>query len=122
MSIFLSIPEERIIHRGVHFFLIRDIYPVSPGHTLIVTKELKKDYFELNEAEINELPSMIRKAKELIELEYHPDGYNIGMNCGEVAGQTVFHFHCHVIPRYKGDMEDPSGGVRGVIPAKRIYL
>ena len=121
MSIFFPIPEERIIFRGNHFFLIRDIYPVSPGHTLIITNDLKKDYFELNEAEIIELPSMIQKAKELIELEHQPDGYNIGMNCGETAGQTVFHFHCHVIPRYKGDMEDPRGGVRGVIPSKRNY-
>lgn len=122
MSVFLTIPEERIIFRGNYFFLIRDIYPVSPGHTLIITQDLKKDYFDLDEAEINELPSMIQKAKELIELEYEPDGYNIGMNCGERAGQTVFHFHCHVIPRYKGDMEDPRGGVRGVIPEKQKYL
>jgi len=121
MSIFLTIPEERIIHRGKHFFLIRDIYPVSPGHTLIITNELKKDYFELNEAEINELPSMIQKAKELIELEFTPDGYNIGMNSGEAAGQTVFHFHCHVIPRFKGDMKDPRGGIRGVIPKRQKY-
>lgn len=121
MSIFLTIPEERIIFRGNHFFLIRDIYPVSLGHTLIITNDLKKDYFDLNDAEINELPSMIQKAKELIELEYQPDGYNIGMNCGETAGQTVFHFHCHVIPRYKGDMEDPKGGVRGVIPEMQKY-
>ena len=121
MSVFLSIPEERIIYRGTHFFLIRDIYPVSPGHTLIITNKLKKDYFELSKDELAELPSMIQKAKELIEAECQPDGFNIGMNCGETAGQTVFHFHCHVIPRYKGDMEDPRGGVRGVIPDKQRY-
>jgi diadenosine tetraphosphate (Ap4A) HIT family hydrolase len=122
MSVFLNIPEDRIIHRGKHFFLVRDIYAVSPGHTLIITNELKKDYFALSKEELSELPEMIQKAKELIELEYQPDGYNIGMNCGESAGQTVFHFHCHVIPRFKGDMEDPRGGVRGVIPEKQKYL
>jgi diadenosine tetraphosphate (Ap4A) HIT family hydrolase len=121
MSVFLSIPEERIIHRGEHFFLIRDIYPVSPGHTLIITNDLKKDYFDLSKEQLAELPLMIQKAKELVEAEYQPDGYNIGMNCGETAGQTVFHFHCHVIPRYKDDMDDPRGGVRGVIPDKQKY-
>jgi diadenosine tetraphosphate (Ap4A) HIT family hydrolase len=121
MSVFLTIPENRIIHRGDLFFLIRDIYPVSPGHTLIITNELKKDYFELSEDELAELPLMIAMAKHLIEEEFQPDGYNIGMNCGESAGQTVFHFHCHVIPRYNGDMEDPRGGVRGVIPEKQKY-
>lgn len=121
MSVFLSIPEDRIIHRGKHFFLIRDIYPVSPGHTLIITNDLKNDYFELTEEELTELHEMILKAKELIELENKPDGYNIGMNCGEAAGQTVFHFHCHVIPRYIGDMEDPRGGVRHCIIDKGKY-
>lgn len=121
MSVFLTIPEERIIHRGEHFFLIRDIYPVSPGHTLIITNKLKTDYFDLSEEELTELPEMIRNAKDLIEDEFQPDGYNIGMNCGESAGQTVFHFHCHVIPRYLGDMKDPIGGVRGVIPDKQKY-
>jgi diadenosine tetraphosphate (Ap4A) HIT family hydrolase len=122
MSIFQNFPPDQIIHRGEHFILIRDKYPVSPGHILIITSELKKDYFELSIEELSELPEMIQKAKELIELEYHPDGYNIGMNCGESAGQTVFHFHCHVIPRYQGDMKDPRGGVRGVIPEKQKYL
>jgi diadenosine tetraphosphate (Ap4A) HIT family hydrolase len=121
MSVFLTIPEERIMHRGVFFFLIRDIYPVAPGHTLIITNDIKKDYFELSEEELAELPAMIQKARELIEQDYQPDGYNIGMNCGEFAGQTVFHFHCHVIPRYNGDMPDPKGGVRGVIPEKQKY-
>ena len=61
------------------------------------------------------------KAKELIQAEYKPDGYNIGMNCGATAGQTVFHFHCHVIPRYKGDMENPRGGVRHCVAGKGNY-
>jgi diadenosine tetraphosphate (Ap4A) HIT family hydrolase len=121
MSVFLNIPKDRILYRGNHFFIIRDIYPVSPGHTLIITRELKKDYFELSKEELNELPSMIQKAKNLIELEYRPDGYNIGMNCGEVAGQSVMHFHCHIIPRYQGDMKNPKGGIRHCVKGKGNY-
>ena len=64
---------------------------------------------------------MIEHAKALTEKKYQPDGYNIGMNCGKAAGQTVMHFHCHLIPRYDGDMEDPRGGVRGVIPGRMGY-
>ncbi len=74
------------------------------------------------ESNINEPNTItIMKAKELIEKEFQPDGYNIGMNCGKAAGQTVFHFHCHVIPRYKGDMEDPTGGVRHSVEGKGYY-
>ena len=82
---------------------------------------MRKDFFELTELEKKQLHITMEKAKQIIEQEYNPDGYNIGMNCGETAGQTVFHFHCHLIPRYKGDMEDPRGGVRHVIPTKGKY-
>ena len=121
MSVFLNIPKEQYLLEGKHFFVIRDKYPVSPGHTLIICKEEKLDYFELNEVEKAELTSIIEQTKIEIEKVYEPDGYNIGMNCGAAAGQTVMHFHCHVIPRYNGDMEDPRGGVRGVIPDNQKY-
>ena len=121
MSVFIELPESRIIHKGKYFFIVRDIYPVSPGHSLIISNELKTDYFQLSEEEKQELNTMILKAKELVEQEYNPDGYNIGMNCGEYAGQTVMHFHCHLIPRYKGDMENPRGGVRHCIQGKGYY-
>jgi diadenosine tetraphosphate (Ap4A) HIT family hydrolase len=121
MSVFLTLPENEILYRGLYFFIIRDRFPVSPGHTLIITNVLKRDYFELSTEELSELNEMILKAKDMIELEFQPEGYNIGMNCGEVAGQTVFHFHCHIIPRYKGDVDNPKGGVRGVIPSKQQY-
>ena len=93
----------------------------NPFSYRFISKELKKDFFELNDEERNELPLMIEVAKNLIEKEYKPDGYNIGMNCGETAGQTVFHFHCHIIPRYKGDMENPRGGVRHCVSGKGNY-
>ena len=70
--------------------------------------------------EIN-LVEIIAKAKSIIEAKFKPDGFNIGMNCGEAAGQTIFHFHCHLIPRYHGDIKNPRGGVRGVIPEKMSY-
>lgn len=121
MSVFQSIPEDRVLFRSEHFFIIRDSFPVSPGHLLIISSDLKIDYFELSNEEKAALPQAIEQAKSLIELERQPDGFNIGMNCGETAGQTVMHFHCHVIPRFKGDVDDPRGGVRHSRPGFGYY-
>ena len=121
MSVFQSIPEDRVLFRSEHFFIIRDSFPVSPGHLLIISSDLKLDYFELSNEEKEALPQAIEQAKSLIELEHQPDGFNIGMNCGETAGQTVMHFHCHVIPRFKGDVDDPRGGVRHSRPGFGYY-
>lgn len=121
MSIFLEFPEERILYKDKYFFIVYDGYPVSNGHCLIISNVIKETYFDLSDDEKMALQNTIQKAKELIEEDMKPEGYNIGMNCGEVAGQTVMHFHCHVIPRYRGDMDDPRGGVRGVIPEKQKY-
>lgn len=120
-SLFNNIPESQIKYESEHFFIIEDKYPVSRGHLLIISKKEKLDYFNLNDAERLELNNLILKAKVIIEERLSPDGYNIGMNCGETAGQTIFHFHCHVIPRYKGDMEDPKGGIRHCIKGKGYY-
>jgi diadenosine tetraphosphate (Ap4A) HIT family hydrolase len=121
MSIFLTIPEEQKILCGEYFFVIKDRFPVSEGHCLIISKALKSDYFELSEEEKQELTRLIVATKDYIEQEYTPNGYNIGMNCGEAAGQTVMHFHCHLIPRYKGDMEDARGGIRHCVAGKGYY-
>ncbi len=118
---FLNIPESRILYKSDEFFIIKDIFPVSPGHMLIISQREVTDYFSLSEHERSSLSKSILMAKTLIEQEYTPDGYNIGMNCGAMAGQTVFHFHCHVIPRYKGDMENPRGGVRHCVAGKGSY-
>ncbi|ERJ58820.1 HIT family protein [Sphingobacterium paucimobilis] len=118
---FFEIGKNRHIGETGYFFLIRDGFPVSPGHTLIISKSLRRDYFELTVDEKTDLDNAIMLAKSLIETEFTPDGYNIGMNCGEMAGQTVFHFHCHLIPRYAGDMENPRGGVRHCIAGKGAY-
>lgn len=120
-SVFFSIPKNRHLLETEYFFAIRDGYPISLGHTLIISKQLRLDYFELSQDELKDLHKAIHLVKENLEESYKPHGYNIGMNCGEVAGQTVFHFHCHVIPRYKGDMENPRGGVRHCIAGKGHY-
>jgi diadenosine tetraphosphate (Ap4A) HIT family hydrolase len=98
-----------------------DKYPVNKGHMLIIPKRHVADYFSLSNEEISSINDLLFKCKVLLDEKYHPSGYNIGVNCGKDAGQTIFHCHVHIIPRYKGDIDDPRGGVRGVIPEKRIY-
>jgi diadenosine tetraphosphate (Ap4A) HIT family hydrolase len=98
-----------------------DKYPVNKGHLLIIPKRHIAQYFDLTDQERRAIDSLLFEGKKLLDEQYQPDGYNIGINCGEVAGQTIFHVHVHLIPRFRGDMEDPRGGVRGVIPEKRIY-
>lgn len=121
MSVFSEILRDKYLYEGRHFFLIYDSYPVSEGHILIVSKRETPDYFSLNKEELSELPNMIKKAKEIVEENLKPDGYNIGMNCGETSGQTVMHFHCHLMPRYDGDVENPRGGVRHSVIGKGYY-
>lgn len=121
MNNFTEIEQNKILFKDNYFFIIKDGFPVNPGHLLIISNVVRKDYFDLTEDEKFNLPLTIEKAKQIILEEYKPEGFNIGMNCGETAGQTVFHFHCHLIPRYKGDMKNPRGGVRHVIPSKGNY-
>jgi diadenosine tetraphosphate (Ap4A) HIT family hydrolase len=98
-----------------------DEYPVSPGHLLLIPFRHVAGLFDATDAEHAALLALAREAKTLLDERCHPDGYNVGVNVGKAAGQTVMHLHVHVIPRYAGDMEDPRGGVRGVIPEKRVY-
>ncbi|ADC51472.1 cell-cycle regulation histidine triad protein [Alkalihalophilus pseudofirmus OF4] len=104
-----------------HAYAIYDRYPVTEGHILIIPKRHVADYFEATSTEQAALFELVHTARAFLNDTYSPDGFNIGMNCGEAAGQTIFHAHIHVIPRYNGDMENPRGGVRGVIPAKQSY-
>ena len=112
--------EEAIVN-GKLAYARYDKYPVSKGHILIVPKRHVSDFFNTTNDEKIEFYSIIDKCKSMIDELYSPDGYNIGINVGETAGQTVMHVHIHLIPRYQGDMDEPRGGVRGVIPEKRIY-
>ncbi|NLB52236.1 MAG: HIT family protein [Syntrophomonadaceae bacterium] len=98
-----------------------DKYPVSPGHILIISKRHIADFFSTTPEERRALNQLLDEAKQILDQKYHPDGYNIGINCGEDAGQSIMHLHIHLIPRYRGDLENPKGGVRGVIPGKRGY-
>ncbi len=102
-------------------FAFLDENPVSKGHTIFMTKRHVKDFFETTIEEKNAIFELIDKAKSIIDEKYKPTGYNIGMNCGVSAGQTVMHIHVHLIPRYDGDVKNPRGGVRGVIPKKKDY-
>lgn len=120
-SVFFSVPLDQHLMGGEYFFVIKDGFPVSPGHCLIVAREPKVDYFDLTDVERHELTDLIVKVRALIETEHSPEGFNIGMNCGQVAGQTVMHFHCHVIPRYVGDMETPAGGIRHCVAGRGSY-
>jgi diadenosine tetraphosphate (Ap4A) HIT family hydrolase len=120
--IFCNLPSERIIEENELAIAFRDGYPVTEGHTLIIPKRHATDYFELHQPEVNAIQALINKCRlDLMEDDNTITGFNIGMNCGEDAGQTVFHCHVHLIPRRKGDMDEPKGGVRHVIPDKGYY-
>ena len=118
---FCAMPEDRIVEAREHAFAVLDAYPVSPGHTLVIARRHVPDAFDLTADEIADILHLIGSARDRIDRTLRPSGYNIGVNIGRDAGQTVMHVHIHVIPRYPGDCEDPTGGVRGVIPARAGY-
>ncbi len=121
MSIFLEIPQSEWLASNEFAFAIRDQYPVTPGHVLVITRRVVPDWFSATSAERAGLMALVDEVKRLLGAGQEPDGYNIGINVGAAAGQTVNHLHVHVIPRRKGDMDDPRGGVRHVIPTKGNY-
>lgn len=118
---FCTLPQERIILQNGQGLVIRDGYPVSPGHTLIIPKRHVGSFFDVSEEERTSLLRLLDEAKSALDAELHPAGYNIGINDGAVAGQTVPHLHIHLIPRYDGDRPDPRGGVRWIFPGKAKY-
>ena len=99
----------------------RDSYAVSPGHTVVIPRRHVATFFDLTPEEISACMALINEERKLLDDEFKPDGYNIGVNIGQAAGQSIFHVHIHIIPRYKGDVENPQGGVRHVIPSKGHY-
>lgn len=102
-------------------YAIYDKYPVGKGHMLFIPKRHVKDFFDITKEEREAIFELIDEGKKLLDEKYSPDSYNVGINCGEHAGQTIMHVHVHLIPRYIGDMKDPTGGIRGVIPYKMKY-
>jgi diadenosine tetraphosphate (Ap4A) HIT family hydrolase len=120
--LFCEIPEERIIASNGLAHAIRDGFPVTPLHTLIIPKQHAVDYFELTKEELLACHELIHQLKEsIIKQDPTVIAFNIGINAGEAAGQTIFHCHMHLIPRRKGDVANPKGGVRHVIPEKGHY-
>ena len=118
---FCTPPSARVIGENATAIVIRDGYPVSPGHTLLISKRHTASFFDLSEKERGDLLSLLDRAKLALDEEFQPQGDNIGINDGAVAGQTVHHLHVHLIPRYVGDMPDPRGGFRWVIPDEEKY-
>ena len=120
--VFCTIEKKRIIFKDELFFVIRDIYPVTNLHTLIIPNRHIVSFFDLIEDEKRKLNQIIEEQRTLLLSEdISITGFNIGVNDGEDAGQTVMHCHIHLIPRRKGDVKNPRGGVRGVIPEKMDY-
>jgi diadenosine tetraphosphate (Ap4A) HIT family hydrolase len=119
---FCSATADRVAFEGPLVRALWDAFPVSPGHLLVVPKRHVATWFDATEEERTAILKALDDAKALIDGQRGPDGYNIGINVGRAAGQTVFHLHVHLIPRYSGDVEDPRGGVRHVIPGKGNYL
>ena len=112
--------REKIFENSIGF-VIFDKYPVNKGHCLIVPHRVYSDYFESTKEELVGLNELLFLTKNYLQNNFNPSGFNIGVNCGRDSGQTVDHLHIHLIPRYPNDIEDPTGGVRGVIPEKQKY-
>ena len=121
-SPFLKVPHVERIASNKSAFAIWDRFPAPPGHALVVPHRLISTWWEASEEERSDLFGLVEVVREIVSERHDPDGYNIGINIGKAGGQTIDHLHVHVIPRYSGDMPDPRGGVRHVIPSKGNYL
>lgn len=117
---FCNLEREKILETEMSF-AIYDGFPVNEGHALIIPKRHTDNYFDLSLEEQKDCIELLNRVKGIVQEKYNPDGFNVGININEAAGQTVPHVHVHLIPRYEGDVEEPRGGVRGVVPGKRNY-
>jgi len=118
---FCTIAPDKFVDQNHHTFTVRDTLPISPGHTLIVPKRHIASIFEATTDEVAALWDALQQSRTQLLKEFSADGYNIGINDGLVAGQTILHLHIHLIPRYDGDMPDPRGGIRWIFPDKAVY-
>jgi len=118
---FCTLPTSRILGQNAYAIWFRDGFPVSTGHSLVVPRRHVGSFFEIDEQERSAMLELLDQAKAMAQQEFQPDGYNIGINDGAAAGQTVPHLHIHLIPRFDGDCADPRGGVRWIIPEKADY-
>jgi diadenosine tetraphosphate (Ap4A) HIT family hydrolase len=113
-------PRE-IIRQNELAYCTRDSYPVNPGHTLVMPFRHCASFFDLSPEEISACMDLVRLEQVILNKEFHPDGFNVGVNVNSAGGQSIFHAHIHLIPRYAGDSENPQGGIRQVIPEKAAY-
>jgi len=118
---FCWLPAERILDANAQATAVADAFPVSSGHTLVIPRRHVTSFFELSDDEVTAIYELLRRIKGFLDENLKPGGYNIGINVGGIAGQTVAHVHIHLIPRYPGDVADPVGGVRNVLPGKGRY-
>jgi diadenosine tetraphosphate (Ap4A) HIT family hydrolase len=114
-------PEREILAANGAAIAVFDSFPVAPGHALVLPRRHAVIIWDLEEGEYEQCFRLVRELKAVLETRFSPDGFNVGVNCGEAAGQSVWHAHIHVIPRYAGDTPNPRGGVRHVIPLKGNY-
>ena len=117
---FCNLERQKIIESKMSF-AIYDGFPVNEGHALIIPKRHTANYFDLSLEEQIDCFDLLNQARVILQEKFNPDGFNVGININESAGQTIPHVHIHLIPRYIGDVEEPRGGVRGVIPERRNY-
>ena len=117
---FCNLEREKMLESELSF-VIYDGYPVNEGHALIIPKRHTTNYFDLSLEEQKDCIELLNRIKAIVQEKYNPAGFNVGININEAAGQTVPHVHIHLIPRYEGDVEEPRGGVRGVIPGRKKY-
>ncbi len=110
-----------VIRQNALAYAARDSYPVSPGHSLIMPFRHCASFFDLTPEEVAACMALVAEEQQVLEKEFNPDGYNVGVNVNPAAGQSIFHVHIHLIPRYTGDSVRPQGGVRQVIPDKAAY-
>lgn len=118
---FCNLPEQRILRETPSALAFFDGYPISEGHALVIPKRHLAHLFDLPNEELQAVWSLAAEVRNLLREKFSPDGFNVGVNEGEAAGQTIGHAHVHIIPRRKGDVPDPRGGIRWVIPGKAKY-
>jgi diadenosine tetraphosphate (Ap4A) HIT family hydrolase len=118
---FCDLPAERVLESNAYAWAIADAFPVSAGHSLVVPLRHVISFFELTDDEVAAVFELLGRVKDRLDGSLKPSGYNIGINIGAAAGQTVAHVHAHLIPRYSGDVANPVGGVRNVLPGRGAY-
>lgn len=118
---FCALPTERVMAANEKAVAVLDAYPVSAGHTLVLPRRHVASFFDLTVPEVTAIYQLLCQVRLRLQSTHRPEGYNVGVNVGQAAGQTVFHAHVHLIPRYPGDVAVPDGGIRNVIPGKGKY-